>query len=196
MALTDCKECGKQISSEALACPNCGIPMRSGSHQARPAITRPNFQSDREPEQTCWQGRPTLWKYGWLWWIMYLSIVACLISFCEGQLVAALAWLFVPNLLALAFALIARSQCTYKVTNRRVIAESKVFGETTELLLRDIRSVAVRRVGVLGVGDLIIGSGASGKRNEHGGITESGSVVFERISSVKKVSELIQKLRL
>lgn len=26
MALTECRECGKEVSTEARACPNCGIP--------------------------------------------------------------------------------------------------------------------------------------------------------------------------
>jgi hypothetical protein len=30
MALTDCRECGREISTTALACPHCGAPTRDG----------------------------------------------------------------------------------------------------------------------------------------------------------------------
>ena len=29
MALIDCPECGKQVSSKAPTCPNCGVPIAS-----------------------------------------------------------------------------------------------------------------------------------------------------------------------
>jgi len=29
MALTKCKECGKEISTEAISCPSCGAPQKS-----------------------------------------------------------------------------------------------------------------------------------------------------------------------
>ncbi|MCY1298664.1 hypothetical protein D9M68_623270 [compost metagenome] len=38
MALIDCYECGKQISSVAKACPNCGAPSRDQSEQRAEAI--------------------------------------------------------------------------------------------------------------------------------------------------------------
>lgn len=31
MALIACKECGKQISDQAAACPNCGVPIAGGT---------------------------------------------------------------------------------------------------------------------------------------------------------------------
>ena len=31
MALIDCKECGKEISSEAPACPHCGKPQKTSN---------------------------------------------------------------------------------------------------------------------------------------------------------------------
>jgi len=39
MALVSCRECGKQISDQAAACPNCGAPML-GVSQPKPVIIR------------------------------------------------------------------------------------------------------------------------------------------------------------
>jgi len=33
VALTDCPECGRQISTLAAACPHCGFPMSGGSEE-------------------------------------------------------------------------------------------------------------------------------------------------------------------
>ena len=30
MALTNCRECGNQVSTEALSCPHCGVPLKAG----------------------------------------------------------------------------------------------------------------------------------------------------------------------
>lgn len=42
MALIKCSECGKEISSKALACPNCGVPLGSES------IVDPEFHGKSE----------------------------------------------------------------------------------------------------------------------------------------------------
>lgn len=34
MALKDCKECGQEVSTEASACPNCGVPNPSADSSA------------------------------------------------------------------------------------------------------------------------------------------------------------------
>ena len=36
MALINCPECGKEVSSTAVSCPHCGTPI-AGSHEARAA---------------------------------------------------------------------------------------------------------------------------------------------------------------
>ncbi len=40
MALTDCPECGRQISTLAATCPHCGFPLSAGVAAAPPARTR------------------------------------------------------------------------------------------------------------------------------------------------------------
>ena len=48
MPLINCKECGKQISSEALACPNCGLPLLGSNPPSMPASPQANPQSEKE----------------------------------------------------------------------------------------------------------------------------------------------------
>jgi TM2 domain-containing membrane protein YozV len=47
MALINCKECGKQISDHAAACPNCGVPVSGFSQSvASPVmVTAPKSRS-------------------------------------------------------------------------------------------------------------------------------------------------------
>jgi hypothetical protein len=40
MALTNCKECGKQISDAATACPHCGAPVRTAGRIATSAASK------------------------------------------------------------------------------------------------------------------------------------------------------------
>ncbi len=35
MALVDCPECGKRVSTLAVACPHCGFPLSRGARAAR-----------------------------------------------------------------------------------------------------------------------------------------------------------------
>ncbi len=45
MALVSCEECGKQISDQAVACPNCGDPRRSVLAHGPISITVPKSRS-------------------------------------------------------------------------------------------------------------------------------------------------------
>jgi hypothetical protein len=40
MSLTECRECGKSISSEAASCPQCGCPMKEGGGEPQFAAFR------------------------------------------------------------------------------------------------------------------------------------------------------------
>lgn len=43
MALVSCRECSKQISDQAVACPNCGAPV--SNHAAQTLVTAPKNRS-------------------------------------------------------------------------------------------------------------------------------------------------------
>ena len=38
MSMTSCKDCGKEISSSAAACPSCGAPLRSDEQKGNPPL--------------------------------------------------------------------------------------------------------------------------------------------------------------
>lgn len=41
MALTNCSECGRSVSSEATACPHCGHPLKKEKGKSAPFVSRP-----------------------------------------------------------------------------------------------------------------------------------------------------------
>jgi hypothetical protein len=45
MALISCRECGKQISDQAVACPNCGVPNRPGRTPDPVSVIAPKSRS-------------------------------------------------------------------------------------------------------------------------------------------------------
>lgn len=50
MALTECRECGKQVSEQAATCPHCGFPL--GAHKPSPSIQakRPSIRQELDQE--------------------------------------------------------------------------------------------------------------------------------------------------
>src|SRR5512146_1335411 len=73
MALIQCPDCGRQVSSEAAACPGCGYPIaervRSGEISPAPA----------QPGGLLLEVRPSWWKYFWYLvfsWLIIPLIVA------------------------------------------------------------------------------------------------------------------------
>jgi hypothetical protein len=43
MALSKCKECGRDVSDKAITCPNCGVPMPALSQENIDNITKQGF---------------------------------------------------------------------------------------------------------------------------------------------------------
>ncbi|HVM62798.1 MAG TPA: PH domain-containing protein [Verrucomicrobiae bacterium] len=68
MALIDCPECGRQVSTAAAACPSCGYPVASQQPQA-PAT----------PDKLLAEVRPSWWRFFWylfFFWLIIPPIVA------------------------------------------------------------------------------------------------------------------------
>lgn len=69
MALIDCPECGRQVSTAAAACPACGYPVAS-SQQPQPQAERNRLLAEV---------RPSWWKFFWYLvfaWLIVPWIVA------------------------------------------------------------------------------------------------------------------------
>lgn len=169
MALINCPECGQQVSTGAVSCPHCGMVLSRGN----PPDTAPAAGfvvaagTAAVPEQTLWDGRPSLaLVYGKilgiliraiiLYTIGYLLVVYALpaiatISADFQSLIekneTTIDWaIFVILTLLLIFPLaslfstIARLRNThYKVTSQRILIERGVLSRSLEEI--DMRSV-------------------------------------------------------
>jgi uncharacterized membrane protein YdbT with pleckstrin-like domain len=74
MALINCPECGKQVSTAAVACPSCGYPVAE-----RPAAVAQASEGD--PNELLAEVRPSWWRYFWLllfFWLLIPLIIAWL----------------------------------------------------------------------------------------------------------------------
>ncbi len=45
MAIVLCKECTREISSEAVFCPHCGYPLKNSNAQANPSQSDDSFSA-------------------------------------------------------------------------------------------------------------------------------------------------------
>jgi uncharacterized membrane protein YdbT with pleckstrin-like domain len=84
---------------------------------------------------------------------------------------------------------VARSQRTYTVTSRRVIASfGRVMKDTNEIRIQDIRSMNVTKggfSGLLGIGKVEFSSAA----------TDDADVIFYQIGGAEGVRNLVRKLQ-
>lgn len=72
MALMNCPECGKQVSTSAITCPSCGYPI------AQCAVAVPPEQPAHATELLA-EVRPSWWRYFWLLvfaWLIVPFIIA------------------------------------------------------------------------------------------------------------------------
>lgn len=68
MALIDCPECRKPVSSEARACPGCGYPV------AERLSTSPNPTTASGPREPIAVVYPSWWGYFWYWFFFFLIV--------------------------------------------------------------------------------------------------------------------------
>lgn len=138
MALIDCPECGKQVSTAAQACPNCGYPVaeRVGeSVTAQPAM--PIRPGTGEPLA---QVRPSWW--GYFWHLFFF-------------------WLIVPPLIAWW----RRASVVLQIYPGLVRLERGLFSKCyREFMIRDIRAIDIDQsflARLVDIGDLNISTAAT-----------------------------------
>lgn len=141
MALIACPECGKEVSTEARACPACGYPLAERSGAATPSPKAEASAVDPvDTQSVLLEVRPSWWNFGWH-----------LLFF----------WLLVP----LFIALYRRHSFVMRIYSDRVSVEEGFWSkETSEFFIKDIRSIDVRQ-GVwgrlFGIGDVTISTAAT-----------------------------------
>ena len=141
MALITCPECGKEVSTEAQACPACGYPVaeRSSAAALQPA-TQIGAADAIDTQSVILEVRPSWWNFGWH------------LLFC---------WLLVPLLIALY----RRYSFVMRIYSDRVSVEEGFWSkESSEFFIKDIRAIDVRQ-GIWGrlvnIGDVTISTAAT-----------------------------------
>ena len=120
-------------------------------------------------EETVWSGHPSHWHYAWAWfWGILLAAV--------GVGILIIVWIFLD-----------RARRSYTVTTRKLIIEWGLFAKSSnEIRIKDIRSINVRKrglLGLLGVGDVEFSSAA----------TDKAEIVFSSIANATEVRDLVRK---
>ena len=135
MALINCPECGKQVSTAAEACPACGFPV---AHEVVPPIG-PSGKAPSADELLA-EVRPSWWNYFW-YWVFFFLIVPPIIAACR------------------------RASTILRVYPNRVTLERGLFSKCyQDFLPRDIRSIDIDQsflARLVGIGDITISTAAT-----------------------------------
>lgn len=134
MPLINCPECGKQVSTAAQACPNCGFPVAERIPQ--PAAEEPLPASDAPLAEV----RPSWWRY--FWHLVF-------------------AWLIVPWIIAWWR---RTSVVLRVYPGRVTVERGRLSKCYREFLARDIRSVDIDQSflnRMVGIGDLTLSTAAT-----------------------------------
>src|SRR5215471_17850390 len=137
MALIECPECGKQISTAAATCPHCGYPLaeRLGKPQEAPKTS-----ADSPGAEVLAEIRPSWW--GYFWHLFFF-------------------WLIVPPIIA-AF---HRAATVLKIYAERIHLERGFFSKCyRDYNPHDIRSIDIDQSflqRLVGIGDITISTAAT-----------------------------------
>src|SRR5262249_8752775 len=151
MALVSCPECGQQVSTAATSCPHCGMVLSGGSAApgSAPGVVFPQSAAPAGPEQTLWEGRPSLALayrkilglvlrgillmvagYFIIWWGLpalqgissdIRTLIESKATLISWVIVALLFVAIVPSIAALVSAIAQIKNTHYKVTNQRIL---------------------------------------------------------------------------
>lgn len=140
MALINCPECGKQVSTVATTCPSCGYPVAEKLAQGETA-----GQPAPDPNELLLEVRSSWWNFFWH-----------LVFF----------WLIVPWIIAWY----RRASMKLRVFPGRITIERGVFSKCyQDYLPRDIRSIDVDQSflsRLAGIGNITISTAATTEASE------------------------------
>ena len=137
MALINCPDCGKQVSTAAKSCPNCGFPVAERlSHAPASGATSPAPQV----AEVLAEIRPSWW--GYFWYLFFF-------------------WLVLPPIIAY----FKRLATVLKIYPDRIHLERGLFSKCyRDYNPRDIRSIDIDQSflqRLVGIGDITISTAAT-----------------------------------
>jgi len=140
MALINCPECGRQVSTEANACPSCGFPVAKKEAQpGEPAAAATG------PDELLIEVRQSWWKF--FWHLLFF-------------------WLIVPLIVALC----RRASMILRIYRNRITIERGLFSKCyQDYLPRDIRAIDVDQsflARLVGIGNITISTAATEEASE------------------------------
>jgi ribosomal protein L37E len=142
MALINCPECGKQVSTAANACPSCGFPVAEKIAQPPESARSADAPA---PDELLAEVRASWWNFFWH-----------LVFF----------WLIVP----LIIAWYRRASMKLRIFPGRITIERGVFSKCyQDYLPRDIRSIDVDQsffARLAGIGNITISTAATAEASE------------------------------
>lgn len=163
MALIACMDCGKQVSTSAKACPNCGcpVPEQRGNAVNQVVASVPAM----DPTAVLLKVRPSWWNFSWHL-VAFVIALPLLIAFVPDDWwnwfwVVPVGWL----VFSILHSLYHRRSFVMRIYPDRVsVVEGFLAKETSEFFIRDIRSIDVRQ-GIWGrivnIGDVTISTAAT-----------------------------------
>ena len=136
MALINCPECGKQVSTEAQACPACGYPVAEKAAEAASGLDA----AAADPAQVLAEIRPSWW--GFFWYLFFF-------------------WLIVPPIIAY----FRRAATVLRIYPHRITLERGLMSKSyQDINPRDIRSIDIDQSffqRLVGVGNLTLSTAAT-----------------------------------
>ena len=142
MALINCPECGRKVSTAANACPGCGFPVADKLAQTEPVIRR---SATPHSNELLAEVRSSWWNYFWHFFFF---------------------WLIVPPFIAWY----RRASVVLRIFSNRITLERGVFSKCyQDYLPRDIRSIDIDQSfleRIVGIGDMTISTAATVEGSE------------------------------
>ncbi len=195
MALQACRECGSQVSTEAAACPRCGVPdptRRVGFAEIGVSAVASRVDASYASAESMTRDEDPIYRAK-IHWSIYSQAVAVF-------LLAVGSWfVYEPVAIALAglsgilgaIAYMKGSSTEFVITTRRLIAKRGVVSRRTmETLLEKVEAVSVDQSlfgRILGYGTVTV--------QGTGGTKESFSMVSQPLQLRKVIHEQIDTLR-
>jgi membrane protein YdbS with pleckstrin-like domain len=186
MALVACRECGRQVSTEATTCPHCGVPRPAESpvpHEGD-ATGRRDYVS-----QSLASGERVLYRTRLHWIMLAPGILLTLVVIAAG---VAMFWVYEPVAIALLVVavLIAVVQYLKYVSSEFAVTDARVLIKVGWIRRRSIEVLVAK------VESIVVDQGIAGRILDYGTVVITGTggtrETFDGIASPLELRERVQ----